>query len=344
MHDLVGHDRETCVAVLRAANLMLQLIEQGRASVEDLWYTIRHPGEAIAPGVAFQELLKQGPTVLCELLMLRGESIECENQSVLNLIDGNLPAYLSTLRRQRDKRQLWTEFEELLLRMLDDEDIQVRKSVIHYLQFFPDERVSEVLCEILRQADEQPEELTVAVIDALSILKTPKGRKAVTELLSQDLPPSVRTSAIEALGEMGHRRYVVDALTAVLEESGWLDNKRAITALKNINAREAIPALHRCLADRWEIQIEACETLEEFAEAGSAQPLGELLLSARAEDVRRAAASALGKIRTDVSLAYLEQCQRNEAAKPDDEQDKVLLEIIAKAQQKRISLTMEEEI
>ena len=346
MHALVGHDRETCIAILRAANLMLRLIEQGRASVEDLWDMIQHPLEAAAADAALRKLLEQGPTVLRELLMLRGESIEHENQPVIDFIDSNLPAYLGTLRRQRNKRQLWTEIKELLLQMLrDDEDVQVRRSVIHYLQFFPDRPVSKALCDLLRQANEQPEEVIVALVDTHAILKTPMGRKAVAEVLSQDPSPGVKTSAIEALGEMGHARYVVEALTAVLERAGWRDRKRAIAALKKINAREARPALHRCLADKeWEIQIEACKTLGKFAEADSTQPLGELLSSARAEDVRRAAACALGKIRTDVSFAYLEQCQRSETAKPDDNQDGVLLEIIAEAQQTRVSLTTEEDI
>jgi len=334
-HQLANYDRETCLAILRTANLMLQLIEQGRASIEDLWYTIRHPEEAIAPDVALQGLLfRLGPlAAVRELLLLRAESVDCEEWSVVDLIDANLPAYLMALRRQQ--RQHWIEIGESLLHMLNDKDVQVQKSVIRYLTFFPDRRTAEALCKILHEAGEQPEELLIAVIDALAILKDPIGRRAIAELLSQAPSPGIRAAAIEALGQMGHTRYVVRALTEVLEGAGWSDMKRAITALREIEAQEAIPVLHRCLAHgKPEIQVEVCQTLGKFAEPESAQLLGELLTSTKAEDVRRAAAKALGEIRTDVALSYLDQCQRDENSKPEDKQDKVLLGIIAEAQRR----------
>lgn len=329
MHNLMGHNRDTCVTVLRAANLILRFIEQGRASVEDLWYTIRHPTEAIAPNVAFQELVKKLPavSVLQELLLLRAESAES-----IELIDACLPPYLKTLQKQSKAK-----VEEMLLQMLEEEDtdIEVRKGVAYYLQFFPSKRVDKALCEVLHQASEQPEELTVAVIDTLAILKTAAGRRVIAELPGRDLSPGVKAAAVEALGQMGYQRYVVDALIGVLEKEERRIRKKAIVALRKIGAgKRALPALHHCLTDgEWDIQIEACETLGAFGEPESAQPLGELLLSARAEDVRRAAAKALGQIRTGESFAYLDQCQRSENEKPDDKQDKVLLKIIAEAQQ-----------
>lgn len=341
-HRFIEYDRETCVAVLKTANLILRLLDKGQTTIDDLWYAVRNPEAVRAPDVAVRRLLDEGPAILHDLLSLRGRSIENGKQVVADLIDGALQDYFQTLGWSQGQRQLLDAFRESLLRMLEDEDRGVRRGVVYYLQFFPSDDVRRSLCRILSQSSELPEELTVGVIDALAVLGGSISREAVTELLIQAPSPGVKRAAIEALGDMGYARDAITALLDVLDALSWPDKQRAIETLGKLEAREALPALVNCLRDtNYSVQIEACDTLGEFAEPGAVEALGELLLSATWPDVRRAAARALAKIRTDASFSCMERCLILEMSKSESKQDKTLLKILGEAL-KQVLVMMEE--
>ena len=79
-HQLVEYDRKTCTAVLWTVNLILELVEKGRATIDDLWYAVQNPEAVIEPDTALSKLLNEDPAVLRDLFILRGQSSEDKRQ------------------------------------------------------------------------------------------------------------------------------------------------------------------------------------------------------------------------------------------------------------------------
>jgi len=344
-HNLAGNELENCVAMLRAVNLMLGIIEQGRATVDDLWYDVRNPEEVVSRGDAVKRVLCANYSALRRLLAIREESAD-HHQLVVEVIDNAFREYVGGLIHQENGPEVRTLIRDELLDMLASEDLTFRNGAAYSLQFFPDATVSEALCQVLNRTEDERDELIVTVIETLAAIGTPNGRTAIARLLlCEGVSTSVVSAAIEALYQMGYSTDSAEALISILtRETGWPDKKRAIRSLQEIDAREALSQLHRCLTnEHWQIQIAACKALERFAEPSSAQPLGEMLMGTTTQDIRRAAAQALGKIQSDQAWRYLEECQRIEAKKSEDphhvpeeeRKDQDLLKIISEAQTRR---------
>ena len=331
-HRFVGNDRETCIAVLRTANLILRLIEKGRATVDDLWYEVRHPEETVAADVSCQSLLNENPVRLRDLLTLRSEGINNGKQQVVDLVDNAVRNYLESLRRKQEETLLRTLTESLLQTLNNgDEELNVRIGAAFYLQFLPYDDVRMGLGDFLSRTDEYPEGLVISVIDTLAALGGSVGRRTIVTQLVRSPTPGIRSAAIVALGQVEYAEESITTLLDLFDELAWPDKERAIDVFRNLKARETVPKLEACLSDdSWSVQIAACEALGEFAEPQSALPLGELLLAAPNPQVRRAAALALTRVRTDKSIEYLEHALVVEEAKEERMQDKSLLDILSK--------------
>jgi putative membrane-bound dehydrogenase-like protein len=124
-----------------------------------------------------------------------------------------------------------------------------------------------------------------------------KARPAVPTLLrSLSSPtPAVRASAAAALGKIGQLEGVDQALQARLEDPALEVREAAITALGALGDRSAIPALVRAVDDEG-TRYEALLALGALPDL-RALPIYLRGLTDKSQDVRRASAEALTKIR-----------------------------------------------
>lgn len=118
-----------------------------------------------------------------------------------------------------------------------------------------------------------------------------------------DVDGDVRSSAAEALGQIGDVRAVEPLVAALRDPEGYVRN-RAAWALGQIGDAQAVEPLIAALRDKdWDVRSRAAEALEKIG-----KPSVELLIAALRDNnwnVRRSAAYALGKIKDARAVAPL---------------------------------------
>ncbi len=190
----------------------------------------------------------------------------------------------------------------LLMPMLTDSDDSIRVQAATALSRIPRPQCLAALVQGLGDAHAEVRKRCAA---ALGELGDPRTGAALVPLLN-DPSQEVRLAAAESLGRIGDERAVpwLVGLLADPEEGVVL---KALLALRKLKHPAAIPALLALLqSPQPRIRQKAVDALGVLGDAVVAEQLEQLLRNDRAEDVRAAAAKALGEIRDPGSVDALQ--------------------------------------
>jgi HEAT repeat protein/beta-lactamase regulating signal transducer with metallopeptidase domain len=181
-----------------------------------------------------------------------------------------------------------------LIGALEDDDIEVRRTVAASLGALQDTTAVEALMRALR-IDSDPE-VRQAAAYALGEIEDPRAIPALGEALLRDDEPAVRVMAAHALGEIDDAQGV-EPLSAVINDPDYEVRLAAIRALAEIESPRAIDALSSVLGDsEAEIRELAVRALGEIEDARAVPPIANVLTSDSEASVRLMAAWALGEI------------------------------------------------
>lgn len=195
-----------------------------------------------------------------------------------------------------------------LRKLLHDPDPRVRRAAAGALVKMPDPANLEPLIVVLADSDS---DVVLHAAAALGELGEREAAPALLRLLdSRDA--SLRLAALESLTKLEDRR----AVKPLLELAHSADEKiqlRALAALKRAKDRRAVPAMLQFLDDANPVvRQRAIDVLGALGDAEVAELLESILRNDRSEEVRAAAARALGEIADPVSVGVLLEALRDE--------------------------------
>lgn len=264
-----------------------------------------------------ESLLKMGDSAVTPLLELLSSTEDRELLADLVIILGRLKSTAAI------KPLTW---------LLDTGDNTLKGYVAEALGTIGDPRYMTSLIPLLKSDDEK---VRIQAAGALGRAPHPGCLKAMIESLKDD-SLEVRKHCAVALGELGDNRAAA-ALVPLLKESntelriaaaealGRIGDQRAVPYLLNLIEDEAEPVILKTLSslrkikkpetalpvmvllqhENSRVRQRACDVLGQVGDAVVAERLEQILKNDRAEDVRAAAAKALGEIRDPGSVDIL---------------------------------------
>jgi hypothetical protein len=163
-------------------------------------------------------------------------------------------AAIASLGRSRDSRAL-----KILIRLMGDENRNIREASVRALGAFGDE----VVGPLIESLGEQDWHIRMGSAIALRIIGDSRGVEPLIQALS-DENRFVRREAAKSLGRIGDGR-ATEPLIAVLEDPDAGVRTRAAAALGKIGDPRAVGPLTRALSDRnSELQEAAVEALSKI--------------------------------------------------------------------------------
>jgi HEAT repeat protein len=210
---------------------------------------------------------------------------------------------------------------ELLATALKDELTPVRLAAVDQLRGVKEPRARELLLKAVKDTD--PSVRFRAADALLDFEPTAEMLDAYAELL-KDEEPTVRLSAVEALGRIREPRSV-ELLAARLRDEDESDSAREsiVNALGELNATNAVPALLELLKDSSDPVLPiAAAVVGDLGDKRAVELLIALLRDRRTSD-REGIVRALGKLgdarAVEPLIALLEAEERAKPSGPDSE-------------------------
>lgn len=259
---------------------------------------------------------------------------------------------LAEYTQGNEQELLREEVVEQILIFLDDEDKQVRLSVLSIIEKF---NLSEGLEEVLKLVEKDnslfvreqaiktigkiceqnaPGKILETLTTILTVSKEPTLRSAAAKALANidnksivkslitalasDPDCSVRDSAAEALGVLGDKRATNPLICAINHDSEFVVRISAIVALGKVGTSKAIDLLLDILKtdENFSNRGAACAGLAHSPDPCAIDPLIKVLRSDENPVPRRAAALALGelylKFQEEKIIEALEECVEKE--------------------------------
>lgn len=194
-----------------------------------------------------------------------------------------------------------------LIAALNDKDSNVRANVTAALAKLPDERCVAPLVKALRDSDTQ---VQIFAAQALGDCGDAKAAAPLMKLLDQN-DPNLLMAACESLGKLGDKKAVPRICEfLVLPEPG--DDTsiiiKALETLRRLRSPAAVaPLLEMLPATEPIIRQRTIEALGQTKDKSVAETLEHVLSEDKSEDVRAAAAKALGELGDPESVPALEE-------------------------------------
>jgi HEAT repeat protein/beta-lactamase regulating signal transducer with metallopeptidase domain len=204
------------------------------------------------------------------------------------------PADLARLTEPASRQNPGVDRVAALVGALDDEEPEVRETVIRALGGLQDTAAVQALMRALREDSDS--EVRRSAAWALGEVEDARAISALGEALRQDEVPEVRTMAAWALGEIEDAR-AIEALSTGVSDPDIKVRQASIRALGEIESADAIEALNPALADQdVEVRKLTVWALGEIEDARAVPALSQALASDPDAEVRVGAARALGEI------------------------------------------------
>ncbi|RMF89413.1 MAG: hypothetical protein D6736_08400 [Nitrospinota bacterium] len=211
-----------------------------------------------------------------------------------------------------------------LIDLMKEEDVNTRRAAAEVIGALHDPRTGQVLMAILRDEDWWVREIAA---EALLAIKSSRILQMLIAML-QEKDEGIRRCVVEVLSKADDP-MVIDPLLTLLHDKDWWVRERAVIALGNIGDPRVIPSLISLSQDP-EIRWVVAKALGNFQ-----GPEVEDTLVALAQDeekaVRREAAIALGKQKTERAVATLKALLGDEEEEIQFKAAEILKEITGKS-------------
>ncbi len=196
-----------------------------------------------------------------------------------------------------------------LTRLLADTDDQVRAAAALALSRMPHPRSVRPLIDVLQTPSTSVRNNAAR---ALGAIKDPRAVPALIRLL-ESKEESTLLAVAEALGNIGDAQ-AVSALLPMLKQHSVALRSKVVAALAKLKDPRIVPALFALKDDpQTPIRKRAVMALGQLRAASAISVLADALQSDRSNEVRAAAASALGSIGDKRSIPDLEAALRDES-------------------------------
>lgn len=252
------------------------------------------PSAAQTPdAAAFLDAMRGTPVVACELVVqaLANRRAEASVRPRLS-VPGGLQTAERDLVEWVGTGRLGAENTTPLLGALASDDACVRRVGARLLPLVDDPTVPQRLAEQLTRPDPV---VRLATIVALSYVRTQTSMQALAGVLDGNDPESRRAAAWAMAGPGAQSETA--ALAAALRDTDPLLRGNAAWALGRIRAQTTVPALVSALDDDVaDVRLNAAWALGQLANAEAVPALVRALTSDSSQQVRTAAAWALGRI------------------------------------------------
>lgn len=199
---------------------------------------------------------------------------------------------------------------EVLMRLLKDQDAEVRATAVWALAEMEYAPALEALVGMTEDSNDEVRERAVwAIAELADEARSDAALGALTKALSSS-SSQVRETAAWALGEMDDPR-AVDVLIRAMEDSNPEVRKKVIWALGEIEDPRAVGVLTKALKDSdREVRRRAANALHEIDTEESHRALGAAVGDTDVQ-VRRMAVYALSELEDPASIGVLEQAARD---------------------------------
>ncbi len=194
---------------------------------------------------------------------------------------------------------------KFLIGALKDSDPNVRASTAIALSKLPDERNVAPLIRCLSDPDRH---VRLYSINALAAVGDKAAAPALTELLEQD-DPEILAAACDALGRMGDPKAVERLIQFLVppandEHAGFV--LKVIETVRRLQSPQAVPALMELLQSTDPtVRLKAVEAIGQCKDKSAAEVVEQVLAKDNSDEVRAAAAKALGDLKDPESLQAL---------------------------------------
>jgi HEAT repeat protein/WD40 repeat protein len=198
-----------------------------------------------------------------------------------------------------------TKAIKILLAALKDPESNVRASAISALGKLPDERAVAPLIRCLKDSDRQ---VRLYAVNSIGLMGDKSAAIALSPLLDEN-DPELIAAACDALGRLGDPG-AIDRLIQflVIPENNEHTNLvlKVIDTVRRLQATAAVPALLELLrSPNADLRLKAVEAIGQCKQKSAAEEIEHVLASDASDEVRAAAAKALGELKDTESLNAL---------------------------------------
>jgi len=212
-------------------------------------------------------------------------------------IEGRVRAVFLHVMARLNPEQIF----EVLVKFLDDPDIEVKGSAVEELGESKNLKATQPLLKLLNDSNEA-EEIRKEAIEALGKLGDKLAFESLLKAWKDESEISVQLTAVEALGNLGDKRAVEPLIEALKEKNSFVP-EFAVIALDKLGDKRAVEPLIEVLLDQSRVTPKQAAAVA-LGKLASPEVIEALVKTLKAENwqLRKTVIKALDESGTDKSL------------------------------------------